>query len=146
MLDPSQGQNGRIILDKGARIDVSGTQHVSAPIDRNVVDVPVQTYELRDSPLQKGGVLQGQTVRVDIRKDTDIIDTSGAKARFERSIEERLGIGGEINLTSSGDVIVNNDAVIDISGGSIDYQDGYISTTKLLTDYGRIVDISDGRS
>jgi len=143
LLDPSQGQNGRIILEKGARIDVSGTQHVAAPIDRNVVDVPVQTYELRDSPLQKGGVLQGQTVRVDIRKETDIIDTSGAKARFERSIEERLGVGGEINLTSSGDVIVNNDAVVDISGGSIDYQDGYISTTKLLTDYGRIVDISD---
>ncbi|MDP2904657.1 MAG: filamentous hemagglutinin family protein [Methylovulum sp.] len=143
LLDPVQGSKGRIILDKEARIDVSGIKHVEASVARNVVEMPVQTYELRDSPLQKGGVLQGQTVQVDIRKDTKIIDTSGAKARFERGIDERLGVGGEINLTSSGDVIVNNEAVVNISGGSIDYQEGYISTTKLLTDYGKIVDISD---
>lgn len=143
ILDPSLGNKGRIVLDKDAKIDVSGTKNVAAPIGRNVVDLSVQTYELRDSPLQKGGVLQGQTVRVDIRKNTDIVDTSGAKARFERGIDERLGTGGVINLTSSGAVIVNNEAVVDISGGSIDYQDGYISTTKLLTDYGKIVDISD---
>ena len=142
LIDPVQGVKGRIILDQGARIDVSGTKNVAAAIDRNVVDLPVQTYELRDSPLQKGGVLQGQTVRVDLRNDTKIVDTSGAEARFERGIDERLGAGGEINLTSSGDVIVNPGAVVDISGGSIDYQDGYISTTKLLTDYGKIVDIS----
>lgn len=143
LLDPLQGTKGRIILDKDASIDVSGTKNVAAPIDRNVVDVAVQTYELRDSPLQKGGVLQGQTVRVDLRENTEIVDTSGAKARFERSIDERLGTGGEINLTSSSDVIINNGAGVNISGGSIDYQDGYISTTKLLTDYGKIVDISD---
>jgi len=137
------GNRGRIILDNGARIDVSGTEHVAADIDRNVAEMSVQSFELRDSPLQKGGVLQGQTIRVDIRKDTEIVDTSGAVARFERSLDERLGTGGEINLTSSGDVIVNNEAVIDISGGTIDFQEGYISTTKLLTDYGKIVDISD---
>ena len=142
-IDPVQGQKGRIMLDSGATIDVSGTKHVAAPIDRNVVDLPVQTYELRDSPLQKGGVLQGQTVRVDLRQDTRIVDTSGAQARFERNIDERLGTGGEVNLISSGDVVVNPGAVVNISGGSIDYQDGYIGTTKLLTDYGRIVDISD---
>ncbi|TAL42923.1 MAG: filamentous hemagglutinin N-terminal domain-containing protein, partial [Methylovulum sp.] len=141
--NPGDGNRGRIILDKGARIDVSGTAHVEADIDRNVAEMSVQSFELRDSPLQKGGVLQGQTIRVDIRKDTEIVDTSGAVARFERSLDERLGTGGEINLTSSGDVIVNNEAVIDISGGSLDFHEGYISTTKLLTDYGKIVDISD---
>ncbi len=137
------GNKGRILLDQGALIDVSGTKNVVAPIGRNVVDLPVQTYELRDSPLQKGGVLQGQTIQVDLRKDTQIVDTSGAVARFKRSIDERLGTGGEINLNSSGDVIVNAGAVVNISGGSIAYQDGYINTTKLLTDYGKIVDISD---
>ncbi|MDO9104717.1 MAG: filamentous hemagglutinin family protein [Methylovulum sp.] len=141
--DAIQGNSGRIILENGARIDVSGTKHIAADIDRNVAELNIQTFELRDSPLQKGGVLQGQTVRVDLRKTTDIVDTSGAQARFERSIDERLGTGGVVNLTSSGDVVINNEAVVDISGGSIDYQDGYISTTKLLTDYGKIVDISD---
>jgi filamentous hemagglutinin len=38
--------------------------------------------------------------------------------------------------------VINDGARIDISGGSVNYQDGYLHTTKLLTDYGRIVDIS----
>jgi filamentous hemagglutinin len=134
---------GRIIVDNGATIDVSGTKNISASVTRNVVDVPVQSFELRDSPLQKGGVLQGKTIRVDIRDKTPIVDFSGSVARIERSIGERLGKGGTINLTSGGDVIVNPKATINISGGSINYKSGYINTSKLLTDYGSIVDISD---
>lgn len=134
---------GRIIMDKGARINVSGTKHVSAAMERNVAEVSVQSFELRDSPLQKNGVLQGEKVLIDTRKNTKIIDTGGAAARIERSLKERLGKGGEINLISGGDVIVNNGAKINISGGSVDYRGGIINTTKLLTDYGRIVDISD---
>ncbi|MEQ1739938.1 MAG: filamentous hemagglutinin N-terminal domain-containing protein, partial [Methyloglobulus sp.] len=134
---------GRIILDSGALIDVSGTKNITASVSRNVVGVPVQSFELRDSPLQKGGVLQGQTIQVDIRDKTPIADTSGAEALIERGIDERLGKGGTINLTSAGDVIVNPGAKINISGGTINYQAGYINTSKLLTDYGKIIDISD---
>lgn len=134
---------GRIILDSGALIDVSGTKNITASVSRNVVGVPVQSFELRDSPLQKGGVLQGQTIQVDIRDKTPIVDTSGAEALIERGIDERLGKGGTINLTSAGDVIVNPGAKINISGGTINYQAGYINTSKLLTDYGKIIDISD---
>lgn len=138
----TDGKSGRIYMDKGALIDVSGYKGVIAPMERNVGEISVQSYELRDAPLQKTGVLKGETIRVDLRRDTKIVDTSGAQARVVRTIEERLGKGGEINLTSSGDVIINDGAKINISGGSVDYQDGYISTTKLVTDYGRIVDIS----
>ncbi|TAK65339.1 filamentous haemagglutinin family protein [Methylobacter sp.] len=140
---PTQGTSGRIYMEKDALIDVSGYKGVIVPMERNVGEISVQSYELRDAPLQKTGVLKGETIRVDLRKDTKIVDTSGALARIKQGIDERLGEGGEINLTSSGDVIINDGAKIDISGGSVDYQDGYISTTKLLTDYNRIVDISD---
>jgi|GEM_PF-513720 len=134
---------GRILVDKGATIDVSGTQHVQVAMERNVGKVSVQTFDLRDSPLQKDGVLKGQTIFVDTRQSTPIVDISGAKNSVERTVEERLAKGGQINLTSNGDVIVNSGAVVNISGGSIDFKDGYINTTKLLTDYGKIVDISD---
>ncbi len=140
---PETGTKGRIILESGSRVDVSGTQGITAPIERNVVEMSVQSFELRDSPLQKGGVLQGQTIRVDVRKNTSIVDSSGAVARFERSIDERLGTGGDVNLTSSGDVIVNSKATVDVAGGSVKYEDGYINTTKLVTEYGTIVDIGD---
>jgi glutamate N-acetyltransferase/amino-acid acetyltransferase len=77
-----EGNSGRVLVDKGAKIDVSGLKQIPASIERNVIEVPVQSFELRDSPLQKDGVLKGQTVRVDRRVDTEIVDTSGAEARF----------------------------------------------------------------
>lgn len=143
LADPTQGTKGRILVDKGAVIDVSGYKNVAAAMERNVGEISAQSYDLRDSPLQRTSVLKGETLKVDLRKGSDIVDTSGAEARISRGINERLGDGGEINLTVSGDLIINDGAKIDISGGSVAYQDGYINTTKLLTSYGRIVDISD---
>jgi len=143
LADPTQGTKGRILVDKGAVIDVSGYKNVAAAMERNVGEISAQSYDLRDSPLQRTSVLKGETLKVDLRKGSDIVDTSGAEARISRGINERLGDGGEINLTVSGDLIINDGAKIDISGGSVAYQEGYINTTKLLTSYGRIVDISD---
>ena len=134
--------SGRIYVEKDALIDVSGTKGVAVAMARNVGQISVQSYELRDAPLQRTGVLKGETVSVDLRKPTSIVDTIGALARITRGIDERLGVGGQINLTASGDVIINDGAKVDISGGSINYQDGYINTTKLINDFGRVVDIS----
>ncbi len=140
---PLQGTTGRIYMDKNALIDVSGYKGVKVPMERNVAEISVQSYELRNSPLQKTGVLKGETIKVDLRKEHKIVDVGGAKARIQRGVEERLGTGGEVDLTSSGDVVIKNGAKINISGGYVDYQDGYINSTKLLDDYGKIVDISD---
>ncbi|MCK9606091.1 MAG: filamentous hemagglutinin family protein [Methylomonas sp.] len=140
---PNLGTTGRIDVASDASIDVSGYANIPVSMQRNVAEISVQSFDLRDAPVQKSGPLKGTTVTVDLRKGSSIVDTSGAQARIERTLIERMANGGVINLTSSGDVVVNNGATIDISGGSVDYQAGFISTTKLLTDYGRIVDISD---
>ncbi len=135
------GFRGRIDLESGSRIDVSGTKNVQVAMARNVANVSVQSFNLRDAPYQRGGVLQGQTVQVDIRNLPTIVDASSALASIKRGIDERLGTGGIINLVTAGDTVVNSGAVIDISGGSVSYQSGYINTTQLLTSTGRIVDI-----
>ena len=135
------GFRGRIDLESGSRIDVSGTKNVQVAMARNVANVSVQSFNLRDAPYQRGGVLQGQTVQVDIRNLPTIVDASSAMASIKRGIDERLGTGGIINLVTAGDAVVNSGAVIDISGGSVSYQSGYINTTQLLTSTGRIVDI-----
>lgn len=134
--------HGRILIEKNAVLDVSGTKGVKVDMTRNVADISVQSYELRDAPEQKTGVLKGATLSVDIRKNTPIVDTTGVKARVQRRIAERLAEGGTIDLVANGDTLVNSGAVIDISGGSVDYQSGTISTTQLVTDYGGLVDIS----
>ena len=133
---------GHINLERGSRIDVSGSKNVQIAMERNVTDISVQSINLRDAPYQRGGVLQGKTVQVDIRNLPTIVDASSASASIKRGIDERLGLGGTINLTSSGDVVVNSGAVANIAGGSVSYQDGYINTSKLLSTTGRIVDIA----
>ncbi|MBS3965071.1 MAG: filamentous hemagglutinin family protein [Methylomonas sp.] len=140
---PLQGQSGRIHIDNGATIDVSGYDNVPVAMSRNVGEVSVQSFELRDSPVQKDGPLRGQTVHVDLRKGSTIVDSSGAVARISRGIQERLGSGGDIQLTASGDVVINSGARLDISGGSVAYAAGFINTTKLATADGRIFDITN---
>ncbi|MFA5983133.1 MAG: filamentous hemagglutinin family protein [Methylococcaceae bacterium] len=152
----SSGTSGQIILDKGAKIDVSGTNYVNIPIERNVAEVSIQSINLADSPFQRGGPLQGATVRVDIRKNTTIADVKGAADTIRRGVAERLsgqiiddpngrvtGQSGQINFTSSGQVILNSGSTVDISGGAIQYKEGNVNTTRLITPQGRLVDISD---
>ncbi|WP_445370763.1 filamentous hemagglutinin family protein [Methylomonas sp. HW2-6] len=143
LLTPNLGTKGSIRIDSGAVIDASGYKNVAVAMERNLGEVSVQTYDLRDAPLQKSGVLKGKTVYVDLRGDTKIVDSKGAKDRISRSIQERLAKGGSITLTSGGDIAVNGDAKFDISGGSVNYADGYVNTTKLMNEYGQIVDIGD---
>jgi len=132
----------RIELDASARIDVSGIKDVSLPMSRNVVSVELRSHELRDAPLQKGGVLDGATVKVDVRKGTGMADISGALERIGRTVAERSTQGGMLDLISEGRVIVHKAAAFDFSGGSLLYRPGYVDTTQLIQDR-RIVDIGD---
>jgi len=84
----------------------------------------------------------GTTVYVDLRQANPIIDTSGAKARIARSVEERLGNGGTVNFSSDGEAIVDGGAKFNISGGSLAYQGGFVRTSQLVDQYGKLVDIS----
>ncbi len=137
------GNQGKIDLENGSLIDVSGSKNVTVAMERNVADVSVQSFNLRDAPYQRGGVLQGTTVKVDVRNLPTIVDASSATASIKRGIDERLGNGGTINLDASGSVVVNTGAVTNISGGAVNYQSGYINTTRLIdASTGQVVDIS----
>jgi len=147
--------NARIFLETGSVVDASGMKNVNVAMERNVVKVELRKNELRDAPLQRNGVLYGQTVSVDLRDaaisyNSDgtvntatipVADIKGAVDRIARNIDERSTSGGTVNLQSSGDVITQTGSTIDFSGGSVVYQDGYISTTKLVAD-GQIYDIA----
>ena len=45
-------------------------------------------------------------------------------------------------MRSEGDAVLVEGAVLDVSGGSLRYLDGNLSTTKLVSD-GKVYDISD---
>lgn len=135
----SSQQRARIVLEAGATIDVSGT-HATLAMERNQVEVELRGNELADAPLQRDGFLKGKTVTVDIREGTPLADITPALATVPKGINERLVNGGSVRLRSEGEVILQPDATLDVSGGGIHYTAGYISTTKLLS-AGHVIDI-----
>ena len=140
---PGQPGNGvAITLESGAVIDVSGDDSTAVPVDRNVVEIEARGNELADSPLQRDGPIRGQKLRVDVREDTEFLIIGGAAGNIERSAAERQSAGGSVALLSEGSVSVADGAVIDVSGGQVEYTPGRINTSQLETTDGRIVDIS----
>ncbi|OAI11681.1 filamentous hemagglutinin [Methylomonas lenta] len=134
--------DSRILLDSGSTIDVSGTDYVVKPMESNVIEVQLRNFELADAPLQKNGILKGETIKVDIREGTPLTNIQPTVAQIQRSVAERLSKGGSIELNSEGDAIVEQGAVLDFSGGAVTFLDGIISTTTLIAK-GRLIDISD---
>ncbi|MDD5277032.1 MAG: filamentous hemagglutinin family protein [Methylovulum sp.] len=153
--DPTIKGDARVFMESGSLVDASGVKNVQLPMARNVVNVELRANELRDAPLQRDGVLYGQTVSVDVRDaklvydangnltaaTIPVADIKGAVDRIARNIDERSTSGGTVNLQSSGDVITQSGSLIDFSGGSVAYQGGAIGTTKLVAD-GLVYDIS----
>jgi len=140
--DSVNRNSSRILVDSGATIDVSGIATTVKAMESNIVEVELRLNQLKDSPLQRDGILFGKTILVDIRKGSPIADVQPDIDAIQRTLGERLAKGGEINLSSEGDTLVQQNAVLDFSGGAVTYLDGFITTTK-LTSNGRIFDISE---
>ena len=138
---PEEGVSLRI--DEGAVIDVSGTDDAVLSVADNVIEVEARGGELADSPLQRDGVLRGETLRVDVRKDSPLLDISGAVNNIQRTTRERLSTGGNITLQSDGDLLTGAGSVIDISGGQVTFTGDQVSTTRLVTDDLDVIDISE---
>lgn len=133
LTNSSATNNSRVVLDSGSKIDVSGVKNLPMAMSSNVVDVELRDYELRDAPIQKTGILHGQTVQVDSRKGTTLADATHSFDKVQHSIYERNIAAGSVKLHSEGDVILQSGANIDISGGYIHYLSGLLSTTQLLS-------------
>jgi filamentous hemagglutinin len=130
----------RIFLDNGSVIDVSGSW-ADVPIEKNLITLPITSNDLKDSPVQKGGVLLGKRVTVDARQGTSLLDISGYAGAIPRAIAEKAALGGDISLISQGDVILQNGSLLDISGGGYRYASGSVNTTSLLGADGKFYDI-----
>ena len=139
---PGQGAKGRVVLENGSRIDVAGLNNGRLPMASNVLKIDLTTFDLRDSPLQRNGILKGATVRVDKRIGSPLFEISAALSAVKETAVERNAKGGKVSIISDGDFDFRKDASIDISGGSVKFDDGYIKTTNLLSQ-GHIINIGE---
>lgn len=146
--DPS-----RVHVAAGATIDVAGLRGVQVAAGRNTVEVELRGDELKDSPVNQVGPLRGEKAWVDVQQALDNaeagVDTLIAKdslegyaQRLERTVAERSTAGGQVVLDSAGSVIVENGATINLSGGSVAYQQDTAKTT-VLSSQGTLVDLAD---
>ena len=138
--DGSVPGNARIYLDDGSLIDAAGNW---AELDyaSNLLTFKVTSNELKDAPLQKDGVLRGQTVTVDLRKGSPILDLSGYIDGRLRGVAEKATAGGDVAISSTGSLVQRVGASVDVSGGGYRYGEGRVATSQLLGEDGRSYDI-----
>ena len=143
----------RVFVAASAVLDAAGAS-VELPVERNVVRAELRGNQLADSPLQREGALRSKAVFVDLRKSgtradgtswegTPLANVAGDIATVARGVAERSLSGGTVSIASRGAVIVAPGATVDVSGGQIAYQDGYVKTTQLMGTDGKVYDISE---
>ncbi|RQS65156.1 filamentous hemagglutinin N-terminal domain-containing protein [Burkholderia sp. Bp8963] len=148
-----QAVGGRIYVDNGATIDVSGLANVELPISDTLVTVGrVGLNELADSPLLRDGFLFGlKNVVVDstltgTRSDgvqwvgSPILNLSGYVNLIPRTVDQLLINGGTITLAGN-DVMTAQGSSLNLNGGYIHYDGGIVNTTRLVDANGALVPI-----
>jgi filamentous hemagglutinin family protein len=141
-LSITAGNGGRIYLAPDSSIDVSGSWAEKTAADM-VLSAQMNSLELRDEFLQKNGILKGETIYFLLNEGISIGNISSHLNSRTLSAKEHSSSGGTVSLSAGkGDIIVDQGASIDISGGGIHYAAGSVQTTKLVSE-GKVYDIAD---
>lgn len=161
----------RVQVNSGATIDVSGQLNVALPMSNNNIAVAIQSYEQRDSPNNRdSGVLKNNTVYVDARQLTlvpgsstyalpgttetvgdryytagGLLEVSGYLANTGHTIGEWTALGGSIRFTAN-EVVTQSGSVLNIGGGSLAYQGGYLKQSYVVGQDGRIYNVNTAPS
>lgn len=134
---------GTLRIGSGATLDASGVAKVKLPMSRNVATVEVRGNELAGSPVQRDGVLFGKKLSFDLRKPLPkIANLQAGLDNLQRNGAERATPGGSIVLRAFESVTVDAGATLNVSGGSVEYEAGFLDTTRLIFQ-GRLIDIAD---
>jgi filamentous hemagglutinin len=144
---------GQVYVDQDAIIDVAGSTGVSASLLEYILTVDLRGAEFADSPLQRNSSLRGQSVTVDLRRTgvradgsewvgTPLADLTGYLGVIQRNVGQLTVAGGTVTMNAGDSVVVQDGAVVNVSGGYQDFGAGEVATTRLIKD-GNLVDIAD---
>ncbi|SCZ00146.1 filamentous hemagglutinin family protein [Pseudomonas sp. NFACC37-1] len=151
---------GRSLVRDGAVIDVSGAIGVKVAMESNSIKVNVQGNEQRDAPVNRdGGKLTNNDVWVDVRDliyvpagtngyATDrwytaggLLEVGGYLGTRGHSVGEWAAQGGTLTFTGN-DVVTQQASQLNLSGGTLDVQSGYLRQSWLKGADGRLYELS----
>jgi filamentous hemagglutinin len=146
---------GQVYLDKDALVNVAGSIDVPVSVAQNIISVDLRAAELANSPLQRNGPLRSQSVQIDVRDagiyegtmwlGTPLADVAGFANLIQRGIGQLTTAGGSVTISAGASTVMQVGSKIDVSGGSIAYQEAIVRTSQLITPSGSLVDISQAR-
>lgn len=153
---------GEMRIETQATLDVSGTTGTLLPASANNLKVNVQPNEMRDAPVNRdSGVLVNKDVWIDIRDlvlvpagtggyasdrtytKGGLLEVAGYLANTGHTIGEWTAVGGTVTLASATKVTAERGALIDLSGGMVNYAAGDILSTMVIGADGRIYSIGN---
>lgn len=135
----------KIFLGDSSSINVAGLW-LDRPASANVMEVQLNSVDLRDDYGQKAGTLLGQKIKVDVLTGSNVGALKNNYLTLQTGAEERSTKGGSIVFSGTSDqmsldqLIVKQGALLDFSGGGIRYGSGVMATSRLISG-NRIYDI-----
>ncbi len=155
----------RTLVGEGATLDVAGSIGVKIAMESNNLDINVQGNEQRDSPINRDSKnLNNSNIWVDrrslvlVKGDYDaktnptgtpdrwytaggLLEVGGYLATAGHTAGEWMAQGGTV-LFGGGQVVTQAGSAINLSGGTLDVQDGYINQSWLRGSDGRLYEVS----
>ncbi|MGJ7542490.1 filamentous haemagglutinin family protein [Variovorax sp. LT1R16] len=150
----------RSLVREGALIDVSGAIGVKVSMESNNVKVNIQGNEQRDAPINRDGKsLNNNDVWIDRRslvfvpKGTNgyssdrwytaggLLEVSGYLGTQGHTVGEWMAQGGIVQF-SGNDVVTQSGSLVNLSGGTLDVQTGFLKQSWLKGSDGRLYEVS----
>ncbi|QXH33460.1 filamentous hemagglutinin family protein [Pseudomonas muyukensis] len=150
----------RSLVDDGARLDVAGALGVKVAMESNVIKVNVQGNEQRDAAGNRDqGGLGSRDVWVDVRELVHVaagvngyandrwytagglLEVGGYLGTRSHGVGEWMAQGGTLTFTGQ-DLVTRAGAQINLSGGTLAVQDGYVRQSWLRGADGRLYELS----
>jgi filamentous hemagglutinin family protein len=142
---------GRILVESGATIDVSGLTDVAVPLSDYLYTFKVTANDVADTPLAEN--LIGKTVTINLllsgtRADGEAwvgsplfaATGSGYYDLVQEGIDQVLTKAGSETFTAN-EVVFAKGSTLNLNGGYVDYTGAYIATTRLAGADGGLYDI-----
>jgi filamentous hemagglutinin family protein len=127
----------KVFLGDSSSINVAGLW-LDRAASANLLEVQLNSVDLRDDYGQKSGTLLGQKISVDLLSGSTIGNLKNNYLTIQTGAEERSTRGGSITISERTDdvaleqLIIKQGALLDFSGGGIRYGGGTMATSRLI--------------